>query len=89
MKEIRNKIKCPHCNEDFELEDVFKEHLDEIRAQQEEIKSEKQKNLEQSKRIEDAEKTFKKQKKIIDDTNNKVEELETQIIFLIYLRKII
>ena len=28
MKEIRNKIKCPHCSEDFELEDVFKEHLD-------------------------------------------------------------
>ena len=64
MKEIRNKIKCPHCSEDFELEDVFKEHLDEIRVQQEEIKLQKQKNLQQSKRIEDAEKTFKKQQKM-------------------------
>lgn len=79
MKEIRNKIKCPHCSEDFELEDVFKEHLDEIRAQQEEIKSEKQKNLRQAKRIEEAEKTFKKQKKDIEDAKNKVELLETQI----------
>ena len=51
----------------------------EIRAQQEEIKSEKQKNLRQSKRIEEAEKTFKKQKKDIEDAKNKVELLETQI----------
>ena len=73
MKEIRNKIKCPHCSEDFELEDVFKEHLDEIRAQQDEIKVEKQKNLQNSKKIEEAEKTLEKQKKAIDDAKNKVE----------------
>ena len=79
MKEIRNKIKCPHCSEDFELEDVFKEHLDEIRAQQDEIKAEKQKNLQNSKKIEEAEKTLEKQKKTIDDAKNKVELLETQI----------
>jgi len=79
MKEIRNKIKCPHCSEDFELEDVFKEHLDEIRAQQDEIKAEKQKNLQNSKKIEEAEKTLEKQKKAIDDAKNKVELLETQI----------
>ena len=68
MSKINNNIKCPHCSEEFQLEDVFKEHLDEINNQ-------KQLNDEKAKRLEKAEKVYLQQKKAAEDANLEVKSL--------------
>ena len=68
MSKINNNIKCPHCSEEFQLEDVFKEHLDEINNQ-------KLLNDEKAKRLDKAEKVYLQQKKVAEEANSEVKSL--------------